>query len=339
MYSDEFNRECRNDALFWKREIIPVDITHISVSDMDGQIRKNGIQESHVKALAEDIELRGRLLVPITVDKNTMTVVEGNHRYEAFRLLNEREKGKWGQIDTRLRTFFSDQEKRAYQLEANDDPPRKGSTPDDYIDLIVKDLHNNRCNGITWDNYNNDSSNHQALVDLYKSRWDKLSIHANTIKKYVRLAARAAPGSKFKYRMMNDETQALSCWSGSKWKSKKETNGWGLLTIGQHKHIMPNLVGNAFKKKLKSPNKKITVLANCAELDGKSGADLDNWRVTLVESINSINNAGLLNMKLYDELIFSPHKIEDDCVENGFFRVKKKSNGDFDPDCIPTSGW
>ena len=49
MYSDEFNKEYRHDAKFFRREIEQIDISHISVSDLDGQIRKNGILESHVK--------------------------------------------------------------------------------------------------------------------------------------------------------------------------------------------------------------------------------------------------------------------------------------------------
>ena len=344
MYSDEFNRECRNDPNFFRREIEQLDTVHISVSDREGQVRKSGICQSHVKALAEDIELRGRLLVPITIDKDDMTVVEGNHRFEAYKLLNDRDEGKWSRIDVRRRKFSSPQEKRTYQLEANDAPPRKGSSQEDYVDLIFKDLHNNACGNITWDNYNDDSSNYQKLVDLYKSRWRKLSINTNAIKKYVRLAVNSTPGGKLKYRMMKEEVRDAGCWSGTRWKgtdAKANSNGWGLLTCGQAKHVMPNLVGNAFKRKHEDSNLKVSVLFNCSELEGKSGADLDSWRKKRVQEINTINNAGLLKTRLIDEVLFSPHKIEDGCEENEFFRVKKRSNrtGDFDPDSIPTSGW
>ena len=342
MYSDEFNKECRNDAKFFRREIEQIDISHISVSDLDGQIRKNGILESHVKKLADDIEERGRLLVPITVDENTMTVVEGNHRFEAYKLLNERDQGKWSQIDTRLRVFSSVQERRLYQLQANDKPPSKGSSDADYVDIIVKDLHGDLCGGITWENYSDDSSNYQSLVDLYKSRWRKLSVNANKIKGFITQAVNSAPGGKLKYTMMKDEVRALSCWSGTKWKgnnARENSNGWGLLTCGQLKHIMPNLVGNAFKRKLNAGNLKIVTLANCSELQGKSPADVSDWRVDFVEKANAINNSGMLKTRLIDEIVFSPHKIEEGCAENGFFRVKRKSNGDFDSDSIPTSGW
>jgi len=183
------------------------------------------------------------------------------------------------------------------------------------------------------------------LVARVKNRFSGLNVNANRVKKFVRRAIQSAPGSKFKNHMMSDLVRAAGCSKDTKWngvRAKEESNGWWLTTCGQSGHIFPQLAGNSLNRKINNDNINNSVIFNCSNLEGMNGAKLDKWRKDRVADVNKINNANkILKAKLIDEILFSPHKLEDGCAENGFFKVKKKSNrtGDFDSSSIPTSGW
>ena len=345
MYSEELNAKLRSDRNWFRDNTELVSVENISISDMEGQVRKGGICASHVQKLMEDIKMRGQL-VPITIDDEDFSVIEGNHRFEAFNQLSQKKPGgDWDKIRVHRRTFNSPEERQKYQLQANDAPPRKGSTDEDYVDLIVKNLQDGVYGDITWDSYYDDSANYDLLVASVKNKFSGLSVNANTVKRFVRTAVQSAPGSKFRNHMMSDLVKAAGCSKDTKWngvKAKEESNGWWLTTCGQSGHIFPQLAGNSLNRKINNSNINNSVVFNCSNLEGMSAAKLDKWRRDRVVDVNKINNANkILKAKLIDEILFSPHKIEDGCVENGFFKVKKKSNrvGDFDPDSIPTSGW
>ena len=121
-----------------------------------------------------------------------------------------------------------------------------------------------------------------------------------------------------------------------------ESNGVCVYTIGQLSHVFPNLTGNTFKKKSEQSNVKAATVIFQSNVSGLDGRNLDKFRRQMVEKINTANKSWLLNpkAKLVDEVFIAPQKLRDG-KENTekFFRVKRKSNGEFDTDSIPTGGW
>jgi len=340
----ELNAKLRSDRDWFRDKTELIAVENISTSELEGQVRKNGIQPGHVKELMEDIRQQGQV-VPITIDEDYVAV-DGNHRLEAFKqLLQEEPDGVWGMIRVYRRTFTSIDEREKYQVKANKHLPSKANTEEDYADLIVKKLHAGSYSDITWDNYNDDSGNYDLLIEKVKQDFAYLKINANTIPKLVRRAVQSAPGSKFKNNMMSALVKAAGCSKQTKWngtKSKQESNGWWLMTCGSKNHIYPQLAGNSLNRKINNDSISNTVVFNCSNLEGMDGMKLDQWRKDRVADVNRINNANkVLKQKLVDEILFSPHKIESGCEETGLFKVKKKSNrtGDFDLDSVPTSGW
>ena len=345
MYSSELTEKLRSDRDWYRNNIELVPVENISISDMEGQVLKGGLDPKNVKKLINSIKRHG-LLVPITIDDEDFTAIDGNHRLTAFKQLNQEEPGgDWDMIKVYRRTFSSPEERQNYQLVNNEHPPCKANTEEDYVDVIIKNLQGGKYGDITWDNYHDDCANYELLVERVKNKFSDLSMNANTIKKLVRRAVQSAPGSKFKNHMMSDLVKAAGCSKVTKWngvRAKEESNGWWLTTCGQAGHIFPQLTGNALNRKIKNNNINNSVIFNCSNLEGMNGAKLDKWRRDRVADVNKVNNArNILKVKLIDEILFSPHKIEDGCAESGFFKVKKRSNrtGDFDPDSIPTSGW
>lgn len=340
----ELNAKLRSERSWFRDNTELVAVENITTSDLEGQVRKNGLQSSHVRELMDDIRDQGQV-VPITVDEEYVAV-DGNHRLEAFRqLMQEEPDGDWDKIRVYQCTFSSEEEKQQYQVKSNKHLPSKANTEDDYVDLVVKKLQKGGFGKITWDNYNDDSTNFDALTDKVKAHFSYLKMRSDVAKKLVRRAIKSAPGSKFKNHMMNELVKLAGCSSETKWngtKSRQESNGWWLMTIGNKAHIYPQLAGNALNRKISNDNINNTVVFNCSNLDGMDGMKLDQWRKDRVADVNKINNANkVLKKKLIDEILFSPHKIEKSCKESGFFKVKKKSNraGDFDASSVPTSGW
>lgn len=345
MNSYELNAKLRSEKSWYRDNTELVAVENVTTSDLEGQVRKNGIQSSYVDRLVESIRLHGQC-VPITVDEDYV-IVDGNHRLAAFRELmkGKNEEGDWDRIRVFRHSFSSEEEKQQYQLTNNDHLPNKESTEDDYVDLIVKKLQNGGFNNINWDNYYDDATNFASVSAATKKNFSCVKMGIKTAEKLVRKAVSSAPGSKFKNHMMSELVVTVGCsdetdWNGT--KSKQESNGWWLLTIGNKAHIYPQLAGNALNQKIKNDNINNTVIFNCSNLEGMTGAKLDQWRKDMVAEVNKLNNANkVLKKKLIDEILFSPHKVEGVCKENGIFKVKKKSNrtGDFDADSIPTNGW
>ena len=344
MNLQELNVKLRKDIKWFDRNTSFVSIENISINDRDGQIRKNGIQSPRVAKLMEDIERQGQI-VPITIDKD-FVAVDGNHRLQAFRQLNKRDpNGVWGMIRVYQLDFESEQEMEDYQLVCNDHLECTSNGHEDYVYVVSKNLKNGDLNGVSWENFHKDIKNFDILKEAVTQKFAKLKLHHKTIEKIVNDAVRFAPGSKFKQNIMADLVREAGCSKITKWngtKSKQESNGWWLMTCGNKAHIFPQLAGNSLNRKINNDNIKNTVIFNCSNLQGFTGAKLDQWRKDRVSDVNKINNAdGVLKVKLVDEVLFSPHKIEPNYLETGFFKVRKKSNrnGDFDPDTIPTSGW
>jgi len=62
----------------------------------------------------------------------------------------------------------------------------------------------------------------------------------------------------------------------------------------------------------------------------------------MVQTIESqCNGSSILkkNVQLVDEIYIAPQKKTKECLENGWFKVPKKSNGTFDTESIPIAGW
>jgi hypothetical protein len=340
----DLNRQLKASKNWWKDNTEQVHVDFLVQSELEGQVRKNGICQSNVKEIMESIRHIDQQ-VPITVDKNDK-IVDGNHRFEAIRQLNlENPGGNFSKVIVYRRDFESDAEKEDYQLTANDPLPAKKLSDKDYADRIVKGLQCGSYYPITWDNYYDDISNYDTLVSLVKSRWKSLGISANKFPGLVKQAVNSAPGSKFRNHVIKELVRQAGCSNITRWngtQSKQESNGWWLHACGDATYVSPNLIGNSLNTKVNSESVKCTVLFNCSNLEGKTAADLDKWRKDRVADVNKYNNArGVLNKKLIDEILFSPHKIESACEEKGFFKVKKKSNrtGDFDANSIPTNGW
>jgi hypothetical protein len=340
----------RKRATWFRDNTELVAVGNITTSALKGQVRKNGIQSSHVKQLIENIRDRGQL-VPITVDENYVAV-DGGHRLEAFKYLMHEEHdehdeydGEFDKIRVYRRSFSSSKEKEEYQVKSNEHLPSKTNTGEDYADLIVKKLQKGDFGNITWNNYHDDSTNFDSLTAEVKKHFSYVNMRGQTAQGYVRRAISSAPGSKFMNTMTDELVKMAGCSSKTKWngsKPKQESNGWWLLTLAQATHIYPQLAGNSLNRKIKNDNINNTVIINCNKLDGMTGAKLDQWRKDRVADINKLNNAHqILKKKLIDEILFSPQKIEGTCKESGFFKVKKRSNptGDFDADSIPTGGW
>ena len=340
----ELNEKLRSEKSWYRDNTELVAVESVITSDLEGQVRKNGLQSSNVMDLVDSIRALGQR-VPITVDEEYVAV-DGNHRLEAFRQLMQQEPdGDWDKIRVYRRTFSSEEGKQQYQIKSNEHLPSKSNTENDLQDLVVKKLQKGGFGNITWDNYNNDSTNFDTLTDKVKGHFSYIKMDRTQAKKLVRLAIMSAPGSKFKNHEMKDLVKRAGCSNVTRWngtKSRQESNGWWLPACGDAAHVSPNLIGNSLNSKVNSESVKCTVLFNCSNLEGKTAADLDKWRKDRVADVNKYNNArGVLNKKLIDEILFSPHKIESACEEKGFFKVKKKSNrtGDFDANSIPTNGW
>ena len=320
-------------------------VSSLTVADDEGQVRAGGIVSSHVDALVEDILQRG-LICPITID-NDNVVVEGNHRVKAYEALARQnpDNPRWKLIRAFQRPFKTEAERRSYQLECNSHAPAKASTNEDYGQVVNNDLKAGVIPGMSWASFNDDADNFNKLVDYIHSAYKQYGKSKNSAKAIAKIAASAAPNGKVKNYTKDElvkEFDLSNCigWAGK--KSGHDSNGVAIYAVGNSSHVFPNLTGNSFKKKTDDKRMSAGAVLWQSNTFGETGAGLDTWRQGVVDSINEANKSWLLkpDAKLVDEVFIAPQKLREG-REDGkkFFRVKKKSNGEFDSSSIPTDGW
>jgi len=320
-------------------------VESLTVVDDEGQVRAGGIVSSHVEALVEDILQRGQLC-PITIDDKNL-VVEGNHRVKAVETLSQRfpSNPRWKSIKAYKRSFKDEAERRSYQLECNAHVPAKASTNADYAQDIHASLKSGIIPGLAWNCFNDDSKNFDKLVDYIQCAYKKYGVGKASAKAIAKIAASDAPNGKVKNYTKDElvkEFDRSNCigWAGK--KSGDDSNGVATYAVGNQSHIFPNLTGNSFKKKTGNDRMETATVIWQSNTFGIDGKDLDKFRRDVVNNINEANKSWLLkpSAKLIDEVFIAPQKLRDG-KENGkkFFRVKKKSNGEFDSSSIPTDGW
>jgi len=345
MKLQKLNSFLRADPLWEDENVKGVFINELKIADDAGQVRNGGIISNHVETLAEDILQRGHLC-PVTIDDDGV-VVDGNHRLMAYQLLADRYPAnpKWRRIRAYRRSFESDAEKRAYQLENNSHVPARTSTNEDYGQVVNADLKSGMVPGLSWGTFNDDSENFDNLVKYVHAAYKDFGIGKAKAKTIAKLAASEAPNGKVKNYTKNElikEFDASNCigWAGK--KSGDDANGVATYAIGNQSHVFPNLTGNSFKKKTGDDRLQTAAVIWQSNTFGIEGKSLDKFRRDLVENINKANKSWLLKdkAKLVDEVFVAPQKLREG-KENGkkFFRVRKKSNGEFDLESIPTGGW
>jgi len=345
MKMEKLNAHLRADPLWEDGNVKNYLVKSLTIVDDDGQVRAGGIVSSHVEALCEDILQRGQLC-PITIDENNV-VVEGNHRVKAVQALSRRHPAnpRWQRVRAYQRSFKNEAERRAYQLECNAHVPAKASTSADYAQVVRADLEAGMVPGIVWRSFNDDSKNFTGLVDYVRDAYKKYGIGKAKAKAIAKIAASDAPNAKVKNYTKEelirefDESNCID-WSGK--KSGDDSNGVSIYAVGNLSHVFPNLTGNSFKKKTGNDQLETAAVIWQSNTFGIQGKDLDKFRHELVERVNKANKSWLLKdkAKLVDEVFVAPQKLREG-KENTkkFYRVRKKSNGEFDVSSIPTSGW
>jgi len=319
----------------------PVD--QLTLADDDGQVRQGGVVSSHVEQLADDIFERGQM-VPITIDENGV-VIEGNHRLKAFQVLARRHPRnvRWGMIKVYQRTFASDAERRAYQIENNAHELSKPNTNEDYAGTVEDDLKQGVVPDLTWASFNDSPDNFDALVKYIHETYRYIGVGKNKAKAIAKIAAKDTPNSKVKNYTKDEVVRNFDSsnkigWSGK--KSGDDSNGVAAYAVGNKSHVFPNLTGNSFGKKTKSSHLNTCAIIWQSNTFGISGTDLDKYRQDVVESINRANKSHLLTKcaKLVDDVYIAPQKLREG-KETSFYRVAKNTKGEFDVKKIPTNGW
>ena len=337
----------RQDPQWESKHVVSILVEDLINDDKEGsQVRAGDIIPSHVSDLADDIAERG-LMVPITIDQDN-NVVEGNHRVQAYRELGQSgiDGSCYETIKAYRRTFADDQEKKAYQLKCNSHLPAKSSTNADYALVVSDELKNGCYPGMTWENFNDKSSNFNDLIDLAHQKYKRLGIGKNRAKAIVKIAIGDAPNSKLQNYTKAQVIQDFSDNNSIGWSGKKagdESNGNVVYTLANMSHIFPNLTGNSFNKKTNTRNGVDTVaIIWQSNIYGKTGADIDEFRKNAVNKINTVNNSLVLKkgVRLIDEIYVVPQKLRGQKETSKVFkRVQKDSRGNFIPGKLPTSGW
>lgn len=336
----------KNDPEWEDENIKSVLVSDLNIIENGGQVRAGGIVPSHIADLADDILSRG-LDVPITVDMER-NVVEGNHRVKAYLVLIKRfpKALRWKKIKVWQRTFKSDAEKRAYQLECNSHPPAKASTNYDYALAIAEDLKGNVIPGMSWSGFNSNAENFENLVSYITEAYGAYGVVGNRSKAIAKLAVTSAPNSKLQNYTKDEVVDNFRANNDIGWSGKKpgdDSNGYSVYPIGSDSHIFPNLTGNTFNKKTANGNHVSTVAVIWeSNTFGKNGSKIDQSRIVDVNKINEANGSWLLSKgsALVDEVYIVPQKLRDNKENpNKFFRVSKDANGKFDVSSISTKGW
>jgi len=328
-------------------------LTDIVQCEEDGQVRKNGASPHSLNKIEKNIYTHGQQ-VPITLRKSKKRegkyeIIDGNHRFMAFQSLNEQyPDGIFNciksYVDEDLDTATS-LEIQNYQLRSNEHEPSINNSDGDWARLIALNLKEARYGkDLSWEKYHDSPENFDKLYNILKDDWSEFSHAPSTLKSWIGKAVAIAPGNKFKSDQMKTLARQLGRSSVTKWSGTKagldSKHRW-LGCFGDQKHIYPNVAGHGVREMISNKGVEITYLLNCADLCGKSHEDVDAWRRNMTQAINDLNK-GLMELGLIrpmiNEVIFAGQKVGENS-EQGFLRVKKKSNGDFDVNSIPTNGW
>ena len=345
MNSSKLTSHLRADPMWEEKHVKNCLVSDLTIADDEGQSRQAGIIPSHVEKLVEDILAR-TLQVPITIDDNNV-VVEGNHRLKAYEALSNRypENPRWQLIKAYQRSFKTEADRRAYQLDSNSHVPAKANAKEDYAQTVNSDLKGGFIKGMEWGSFNDDSGNFNKLVDYVHKAYKHLGVGKNSAKAIAKIAASEAPNGKVKNYTKDELVKEFDLTNSLGWSGKKSgdvSNDVAVYALGNATHIFPNLTGNSFNKKTSDDRVATTTVVWQSNTFGLDGSDLDCYRANVIKRINKANKSWLLspNAKLVDEVFIAPQKLREG-EENGkkFFRVKKKSNGEFDASSIPTSGW
>ena len=176
-------------------------------------------------------------------------------------------------------------------------------------------------------------------------RWKSYGVNTRKAKTIVKKAVESTPNVKFKNYTKQELTRLFNENNSIGWSGKKSgdvANGIALYPMGDGTHVFPNLTGNTFKKKTDTKDIETVALIWVSNTTGLSVGKLDSKRRELINSINKANSSHLLakGFSLVDEIYIAPQKLRDGKESSKkCLRVKKKSNGSFNPLSIPTDGW
>jgi hypothetical protein len=344
----EYLKETENNPNI-VQSVQSLPLTLVKINQTIGQARVTGHIQSHVDALATDIEAQGQL-VPITVEsiagKGFLTI-DGNHRIEALKALGKLhpENAKFKMVTAIVKKFNSDAERMKYQAKANEHLPARKNMKGDIAYHIRRLQHEG-----------------DPAVPMPPAQTSQHSKYAKDLRAYIMgeytISPREATAviNDLTSILVNQKLQNITkdnlenmfvSWNKLNWGGRadnKTATGWNVYTSPTHGGAYPNksVVSYSFKSKSAAApgtaHNAVVVWDNNPL--GKDEKRIDEYRENVVESWNNANSSHLLKRgkKLVDKIFIAPQKLGANCTEVNFFEVEVKNNK-FDSKTIPKNGW
>jgi hypothetical protein len=373
MKESEYQNHMITDPTWRKNNIKQISLIDIN-DDITSQVRQAGVVSSHVRAVAGSISREGQQ-IPVTLELitekgkscHTYRLVDGNHRFLAVKHINESrpEDQRILTVDAIIKVFNSEAERLEYQALANAGGlPVLQSTINDALGVLKKMLDSNSLDqpNIKSPVYKpvmeirSTANNKKSLSTRVKNKWDSNMKKVITsyyphftekeVNKVINKFADKLPCDYYNYTY-DTIRGGFKEWAvkANEVIEKKGAKKGEYVECQQQSWRPSNkghVVSSTFLNKSGNPKDKQVVTVWCNNPSGYNDARLDLERIKMVQAIESqCNSSSILkkNVQLVDEIYIAPQKKTKGCLENGWFKVSKKSNGTFDTDSIPTAGW
>ena len=146
-----------------------------------------------------------------------------------------------------------------------------------------------------------------------------------------------------------DLDDMFASWNNLGWDGKDDNkegvDGWKVYTAAKAGGKFPSKSIMCYTLKSKSSaqpgsvNNAVVIWDNNTQT--KDGKRIDDYRRSVVESMNELNASHLLKRgkKLVDKIFIAPQKLSKHCLEEGFFEVDVDRKNKFITKTIPRDGW
>ncbi len=358
MNKNQYDALCASQPNWEQNNVTKIDLESIiGAGGATAQVRQSGLDNAHVAELIESIFTHGQQ-VPVTVEDvgkrpdgtTQYRLVDGEHRYRAFRKLKEQTKKKdarWLHIRACVQSFKDGWSRLSYQSKCNNHGlPTKDNSNSDAAMMLGHVVQGN-IPGLpaSLQSLKGSQSRYLSSPDAYLKQLQQAlktlypDMSAKKRKTISTKFVKSIPG-KLRNYSATDAKDEFSAWASA--MGMFLTPPVHVHTVKNHNYIDWQLVARTYATKDDAKGKcENIVIMYWSDTEGRDHSNLDAHRKEMIKKINKRNSSCMLKKgyRLVDRLFVAPQKQNSSNDEKGFYEVKMDQNGNFPSTAVPTSGW